>query len=150
MKTGLVIGKFYPPHKGHKYLIGTAEKAVDRLIIIVCERDDQKISGDLRAKWLRAIHPHAEVLIAEDIKKDNDPYAWAEYIKKLLGLTPDVLFTSEDYGERYAGILGSRHTMVDRERTMVPITATEIRENPLEYKEYLEPCVYEYFLKNRN
>ena len=35
MKRGLVIGKFYPPHRGHKFLIETALNAVDHLDVLI-------------------------------------------------------------------------------------------------------------------
>lgn len=41
--TGLVIGKFLPPHRGHKYLIDTACAAVDTVDVIVCQRDDDRL-----------------------------------------------------------------------------------------------------------
>ena len=36
MKTGLIIGKFLPPHLGHAFLVETASRQVDRLIVLVC------------------------------------------------------------------------------------------------------------------
>ena len=44
-RTGVVIGKFYPPHRGHKYLIDTAAGQVERLTVIVCARAGQTIPG---------------------------------------------------------------------------------------------------------
>jgi len=145
MKTGLVIGKFYPPHRGHKYLIETALKQVEHLTVIVCERVDQKLSGALRAEWLKEIHPGVEVLVVEDILKDDDSWAWAEYTKTFLGYIPDLIFTSEEYGERYAAFLGSSHVSVDKLRRAVPVSASQIRDNPLSCWEYLEPCVRAFF-----
>ena len=34
---GVVIGKFYPPHKGHEYLIETALQESDCVTVIVCD-----------------------------------------------------------------------------------------------------------------
>ena len=34
---GLVVGKFYPPHRGHKLLIDTALAGVDEVHVIVCD-----------------------------------------------------------------------------------------------------------------
>lgn len=147
MKRGIVIGKFYPPHKGHKYLIDYAAKKVDSLTVIICHRDDQKISGLLRKQWIEEIHPSVNVLVVDDIMKDDDSLAWAEYTKSFLGYTPDVVFTSEDYGDNYSKFLGSHHVLVDRERKEVNISATEIRENPLKYWDFLEPCVKTYFAR---
>lgn len=61
MKRGLVVGKFYPPHRGHKFLIETALAQVDHLDIIVCVRLEQWIPGELRRQWLAEIHPTAHV-----------------------------------------------------------------------------------------
>ena len=38
-KTGVVIGKFYPPHRGHKHLIDTAQAQADQVTVIVCDED---------------------------------------------------------------------------------------------------------------
>lgn len=147
MSRGLVIGKFNPPHRGHTYLIETALRQVDSLTIIVCAKSGQEIPPELRATWLQEIHPEAEVLILnQDDFDDTDPYAWADHILLLLGFRPDAMFTSESYGDEYARLLGARHVSVDRERKMVPCSASEIRANPMAYLEFLEPCVQAYFL----
>jgi NadR type nicotinamide-nucleotide adenylyltransferase len=145
MKTGLVIGKFYPPHRGHKFLIETALRAVDHLDVLVCVRSDQTISGDLRQKWLQEIHPTAHVILVDDFGEDDNSKAWAEYTRAILGRAPDIVFTSESYGDAYARYLGCRHVQVDRDRTEVPISATKIRSNPIHYWDFLEPCVRGYF-----
>ena len=142
---GLVIGKFYPPHRGHKLLIDTALKAVDHLDVLVCVRAGQTISGDLRRRWLEEIHPSAHVRQVDDFGDDDNSKAWAEFTQAILGYAPDVVFTSESYGEAYARYLGCRHVLVDRDRREVPISATMIRSNPLQYWDFLEPCVRAHF-----
>ncbi|MBS1805237.1 MAG: AAA family ATPase [Acidobacteria bacterium] len=142
---GLVIGKFYPPHRGHKFLIETALKAVDHLDILICVRADQSISGDLRQTWLRQLHPSASVIQVDDFGEDDNSKAWAEFTRDILGYAPDVVFTSENYGETYARYLGSQHVLVDLSRQEVPISATKVRANPLKHWEFLEPCVRAYF-----
>ena len=111
MMRGLVIGKFYPPHRGHKFLIDFARSQVDRLVVIVCERVDQSISGAMRKKWLEEIHSEIEVLVVEDILDDNNSKAWAMATRQALGGTPDLLFMSELDGDAYARILGSKHCL---------------------------------------
>jgi HTH-type transcriptional repressor of NAD biosynthesis genes len=110
--TGVVIGKFLPPHRGHKHLIDTAAAAVDHLDVIVCARDGQPINGPTRAAWLREIHPGVSVvLVRDDIPDDQGmttSKAWAERTIAALGGAPDVVFTSEEYGPRYARLLGAR------------------------------------------
>jgi HTH-type transcriptional repressor of NAD biosynthesis genes len=144
---GLVIGKFYPPHRGHKFLIDTALAQVDALDILLCVRPEQTIPGELRAQWLREMHPTAWVRAIDDPGKDDDSEFWARYTVQILGRAPDIVFTSEDYGETYARFLGCRHAMVDRERTRVTVSAREIRAAPLRRWEYLEPCVRAYFAR---
>jgi HTH-type transcriptional regulator, transcriptional repressor of NAD biosynthesis genes len=56
--------------------------------------------------------------------------AWAEETIRLLDVRPDVAFTSERYGARWAKELGCAHVMVDRRRSAVPISATRIRRDP--------------------
>lgn len=147
MTRGLVIGKFYPPHLGHKFLIDTALAQVDHLDVIVSARPEQTISGELRAQWLREMHPSAHVRVIDDPGRDDDSEFWAQYSLRILGRAPDVVFTSEDYGETYARFLGCRHVMVDRERTRVPISASAIRSAPLRHWEHLEPCVRAHFAR---
>lgn len=147
MKRGIVIGKFYPPHKGHKYLIEKVYSQVDELTVIVCDKKGQKISGQLRAAWLKEMVPQAKVLVVDDCLSDDDSKGWADYTTKVLGYAPDIVFTSEDYGDAYARFMGAKHIQVDKQRKNVPISASQIRSNPLKYWDYLEPCVKAYFTK---
>jgi NadR type nicotinamide-nucleotide adenylyltransferase len=140
-ELGVVVGKFFPPHRGHKHLIDVASAQVDRLVIIVCARMDDSIPGDLRASWIREIHPAADVLCIDDIYDPDDSAVWAANTIRWLGRAPDIAFTSEDYGPRWARLMGSAHVMVDRERTTVPCRGSDIRRQPLEHLDVLEPCV---------
>lgn len=146
-KIGLVIGKFYPPHRGHRYLIETAAQQVDDLIVLVCDNSNQTIGAAQRAAWLREIHPMADVRIIPDIGHDDDSAVWAKYTQEQLGFAPDVVFSSEDYGPVYAKLMGSKHVMVDRQRITFPISGTQVRRNPWAAWEYLEPCVRAHYAK---
>jgi NadR type nicotinamide-nucleotide adenylyltransferase len=128
-------------------LIESALAQVDHLDVLVCSRPEQSIPGDLRARWLQEIHPTARVRAIADPGEDDNSKFWAEYTLSILGHAPDVVFTSEDYGEAYAHFLGSRHVMVDRERKRVPISGSVLRAGPLRYWEYLDPCVKAHFAK---
>ena len=146
MTLGFVVGKFYPPHRGHKYLIDEARRRVDRLIVMLPHHASQTIPGELRKSWLQEIHPDCEIDLVEDELKD-DSHEWAQFTARYLGFAPDVVFSSEDYGPKFAALLGARHVMIDRERLVMPISGTQIRASPLRYLEYLEPCVRAYFVK---
>ena len=145
MTLGLVIGKFYPPHRGHKHLIDTAKAQCDRLIVVLPHHPSQQIPGELRRDWLREIHPDCEIHLVPD-ELENDSKSWADWVIAYLGRSPDVVFTSEDYGSEFAKHMNCRHVMVDRARQIIPISGTMIRDNPLEYLAYLEPCVRAYFI----
>lgn len=147
-KTGVVIGKFLPPHRGHKHLIDSAQSAVEDLSIIVCEKRGDPISGELRAAWLREIHPRARVLLIDDYyDNDVDSALWARLTIGWLGYVPDVAFTSEPYGEHWAREMGCQHIEVDFERLTVPISGRQIRANPLTHWNYLEPPLRAYYAK---
>jgi HTH-type transcriptional repressor of NAD biosynthesis genes len=145
VRQGLIIGKFFPPHKGHRFLIETAASQVDALTVVVCDKRGESIPAKLRAKWVQEIHPKVRVLVVDDIGAEDDSKAWADYTLKFLGYCPDVIFTSEEYGERYAHFLGADHVLVDRKRETVPISGTAVRNNPQGSWEYLDPPVRGFF-----
>lgn len=151
MTTGVVIGKFLPPHAGHKYLIDTASATVDHLDVIVCARDDQPIDGPTRVAWLREIHPGVRVHLAvDDIANDEGERtskAWAERTVEVLGHRPDVVFTSEAYGPRYAGFLGAAHMSVDPERTHFAVSGSAVRADPASQWQHLEACVRAWYVR---
>lgn len=155
MTTGVVVGKFLPPHRGHSYLIESALAGADRVVVIVCARDDDGVPARRRAAALRRLHPAATVLVTPDDIAD-DPAdktgdemsrAWAARTTELLGGAPDVVFSSEDYGERYAGFLGARHVPVDPDRVRFPVSGTAVRADPWRYRELLAPVVRAWFVR---
>lgn len=146
MTLGLVIGKFYPPHRGHKLLIDSARRQCDRLIVVLPHHPSQSIPGELRKAWLEEIHPDCEIHLVVD-ELDNDSAQWAKWTLNYLGRAPDVVFSSEDYGPEYARLMDCRHMMVDRTRENVPISGRAIRAAPLDHLHFLEPCVRAYYVK---
>ncbi|MFT3784614.1 MAG: AAA family ATPase [Tepidisphaeraceae bacterium] len=146
MTLGFVVGKFYPPHKGHAHLIRKARAQVDRCVVLLPHHASQRIPGELRKAWLEEIHPDCEIHLVPD-ELENDHEAWARFTIDHLGRAPDVVFTSEDYGPRFAQAMNCRHVMVDRDRAAVPISATKIRSAPLDHLDWLEPCVRAWFVR---
>ena len=145
MTLGLVVGKFYPPHRGHKRLIDAARARCDRLVVILAHHRSQTIPGELRLAWLREIHPDCDVRLVPD-ELDDDSQQWADWTVAYLGRAPDVVFSSEDYGPVYARLMGARHEMVDRARAIVPISGTAVRADPAAALDFLEPCVRAHFV----
>ncbi|MGI8607998.1 MAG: AAA family ATPase [Candidatus Dormibacteria bacterium] len=146
-RTGVVFGKFYPPHRGHKLVIDTALAQVEHLTVFVCHRTEHDIPGELRAAWMREIHPTADIRLIDDIYPDDDSELWARLTRQWLGYAPDAVFTSEAYGARFAELLGAAHVEVDRARLQVPCSGTAVRADPLGQWDHLEPCVRAHFVR---
>lgn len=102
--TGVVIGKFYPPHLGHSRLIEAAMEGAKAVTVIVCDRDNQTIPGKLRGQWISENHP-VFVRVIKDTYPQWDSKLWADLTVKWLGYIPEFTFTSEEYGERWAGFM---------------------------------------------
>lgn len=145
-RTGVVIGKFYPPHRGHHYLIATALAQCAHVAVLVCWKETQTVPIPVRLACLREAHPAAEVIAVSDTLGDDDTIGWAAYTLRLLGYAPDAVFSSEDYGNGYAQLMGATHVMVDRQRTMVPCSGTMIRANPTACLDWLSPCMRAYYV----
>jgi HTH-type transcriptional regulator, transcriptional repressor of NAD biosynthesis genes len=131
---GAVIGKFLPFHTGHRYLIETALARTDRVSVIVVARASEPISGELRARWIREALPDVEVVVLDQdtVGLDaDDTNGWAAETIRVLGRAPDVVFTSESYGEPWAMAMGCDHVLVDHRRRTVAVSGTRIRLNPL-------------------
>lgn len=146
--SGLVVGKFYPPHLGHSYLIETAIHGSDFVTVIVCEREGETISARQRARWIKENHPEVFTLILDDIYPEDDSELWARITIEFLGYVPETVYTSEDYGEPYAYYMGCKHVLVDRQRVHVPISATLVRSNPEKYLKFLKPNVRRYYAQD--
>jgi HTH-type transcriptional regulator, transcriptional repressor of NAD biosynthesis genes len=134
--TGLVVGKFYPPHAGHHFLIETALASCERVRIIVIGRPDESPDMHLRAQWIKGAHPTADVVTTVDDIPDA-PEPWAKRTLELFGEGPDEVFTSEAYGPGFAKALGAAHVSVDPDRTRFPVSGTDVRQDPLGHWEFL-------------
>lgn len=146
-KIGIVIGKFYPPHNGHHFLIETASAKCDRLFVLVCWKPSQTVPIKIRTACITEMHPEVTVMEVEDVLADDDTQGWAKYTVQLLGQAPDVVFTSEDYGDAYAAAMGANHVMVDRNRVRMPCSGTMVRENPLDCLDWVSPLVRAFYIK---
>ena len=146
-RTGVVIGKFYPPHNGHHYLIRSASAQCGHLAVLVCWKPEQTVPIEVRMACLREEHPEVEVIAVPDTLGDDDTAGWAASTLEILGYAPDAVFTSEDYGDPYARLMGSTHVMVDRQRLTVPCSGRMIRANSLAHFDCLSPCMRAFYVK---
>jgi NadR type nicotinamide-nucleotide adenylyltransferase len=153
MTTGMLLGKFLPPHLGHVYLGEFAARFVDRLTIVTCSLKRQPIPGELRFRWMRELFPFESVVhLTDELPQEPAEHPdfwnlWRTALLRVLPGKPDFVFASEDYGRRLADELGARFIPVDRERGAVPVSGTAIRTDPMANWEFIPRCVRPYFAK---
>lgn len=135
---GVVVGKFYPPHRGHHYLIDTAIENCTHTDVLVVDNPTYQISAERRQAWIAARHPQATVHIVPDIEDDDNSDAWANHTINFLGYSPDVVFSSETYGKTWAEAMGCNHIDVDIPRDTIPISGTLVREDMLDAWRFLD------------
>ena len=145
MTNGVVAGKFWPYHKGHALLLHSAAGQCDFLHILLVGRSDEWPSPTERALGIAQDLAYAghrfQIHIVGDIETLDDTeessQVWAKYTPAILGFTPDVVFSSEEYGIRWAGYMGVPHIMVDLARKTYPVSGTQVRNNYYAHKNYL-------------
>ena len=154
MTTALVLGKFLPPHAGHRFLAEQARGMADEVIIALLANSTEPIPVDVRHRWLEELLPWATVRsgVADHPVDYEDPAVydlWAATIREVIGRdSVDLLLTSEPaYGEMTAVRLGARHVLVDPDRRTVPISASAIRADPYANWAYLSPGVRAWYAK---
>jgi HTH-type transcriptional repressor of NAD biosynthesis genes len=145
---GLVIGKFYPPHLGHEYLIRTAARHCRSVTVGVLGSSVESISIARRVAWLREMFAgdrHVRIVgELDDVPVDyNSPAAWAAHVAIMrqavqaadreYGSAPavDAVFTSEHYGGELARHFGGAHVCLDNARTLYPVSGTAARAGPV-------------------
>lgn len=152
-RHGLVIGKFYPPHAGHRLLVRVAAQTCDSVTVVVMASSVESIPLDTRVRWLREIHaadPNVVITgIEDDVRIDyDDDGVWEQHVSlmrvaasRVSQVAVDAVFTSERYGDQLGRRLGAPHVLVDEARSLVPVSATQVRANPSAFWEHLSPSV---------
>jgi len=147
-RSGLIVGRFNPPHLGHSYMIDWAAARVERLVVFVNTRDGELVPGELRAQWLADLHPNATVVeVRHDLDTDfGNEELWAKWMALFRSRWPhdsgpDVIFSSDPYVDGVAARFDATPVVVDADRVTVPISATQIREAPAAHLDRLAPAV---------
>jgi HTH-type transcriptional repressor of NAD biosynthesis genes len=162
-RTGLVVGKFWPPHRGHQLLLETAAAQVDELLVLVYASPDSPAHpAAVRAQWLRELYRTDELadgprigntplrIFALSAEADGVPPDSAdddtqrEFVRQWLarqGQRVDAVFSSEDYGPGFAAHLGVPHVAVDNARRQVPVSGTRVRADAAAMAAWLHPLV---------
>ena len=160
-RHGLVIGKFYPLHAGHHFLIRTAAASCDRVTVVPMAADAESIPLRHRVAWLReayADQPHVSVVGSVDnLPVDyGDPAIWAGHVALMqtaidegdhAGLPVDAVFTSEAYGAELARRFGAADVRLDPGRSNFAVSGTAIRADPAAHWDRIEPPVRAWFAK---
>ncbi|GAA2165134.1 AAA family ATPase [Actinomadura napierensis] len=160
---GLVIGKFYPPHAGHRHLVDTAAAACARVTVVVAASTVESIPLALRTAWLREAHPqpHVEIVpVVDDAEIDyGSDEIWSVHVAAFraglalrsgLGAAVppvDAVFTSEPYGAELAARFSAVHVPVDPPRGRFPVSGTAVRADPVGNWEWLSPAVRAYLAR---
>lgn len=175
-KCGLVVGKFCPLHLGHEYLIQKAQEHCDELILISYTKPGfTGYERHKREIWLHTRFPTTTRLVLdeeylatlcqtmgltnvqtiphndthEDIHRNFVAWLCTDVLHKKV----DSVFTSEDYGDGFAARLSEffgypvAHLCIDKARKTFPVSGTQVRLNPHEYRHLLSPQVYGSFVQ---
>ena len=146
--TGLIVGRFCPPHLGHSYMIEWAAQRCERLVVYVNTRDGELVPGELRAAWLAELHPDVTVVeVRHDLDTNfDDEELWAQWMALFRSHWPHddgphAVFSSDPYVSGIAVRFAAQPVVVDADRVAVPISATQIRESPADHLDRLAPNV---------
>jgi cytidyltransferase-like protein len=145
----LIVGRFDPPHLGHSYMIEWAAQRCEELVVFVNTSPERDTApGHLRAQWLAELHPEVQVVelrhrLATDF---GDEELWAKWMALFTeswphDAGPHVVFSSDAYVVELASRFEAAHVVVDAERSTVPISATQIRNDPGAHLHHLAPPV---------
>jgi nicotinamide mononucleotide adenylyltransferase len=160
--TGVLSGKFLPPHLGHAALIRAAAARCRRLFVVLTDRAEQTavlcrrdgiapIPAAVRLSWLRA-HFKKQKNIAFLYMDESDipPYPhgtreWCEKLKRTVreGGGADKIdarfFGEEAYFQMEEFFMDTDSVLIKRGAATPAISAAEIRRNLLKSKALLLP-----------
>lgn len=164
---GVITGKFAPLHTGHIYAITEAATQVDTLYVVLSY--DEKFVNNLpvylqnkltlkkRLLWLKKSFSdmdHIKIIYVDETNMKIYPAGvpeWCNSVKSILkenGVTKvDKWFSSEpEYTWWIEDNFNCPNVVLDSERSMFNISATNIRSNPYKYWQYLPSIVRKEFL----
>lgn len=150
---GLILGKFMPPHAGHQYLVDFGRRYVRHLTVVVGSLEREPIPGALRFAWMKELFPSVRLIhLTDEIPQEprEHPDFWGIWERTLKRLHPaplDFVFASEPYGAKLAKVLGATFVPVDMDRSLVPVSGTSVRTDPMGNWRFIPPCVRPYFVR---
>ena len=161
--TGLIVGTFWPPHRGHQRLLEAAAAQVAELLVLVFGNPHAtEFPAPVRAQWLRELYrgddgaagPHIGStplrIVALTAEADGLPpdgahdSQYRECVRQWLvrqALSIDVVFGNKYFGPGLAARLGAGYVAPDKALTEVPVAGTRVRPHAAAYAPYLHPLV---------
>ena len=165
-KVGVFPGKFLPPHRGHLNSIIQSATQCEKLYVVVSDRKQdtyeicekyglRQMPAILRARWLSQELSNFDHIIVKTLNESNVPpyphgtVAWSGLLKECIPEPFDVIFGGEEvYRETYmSNFPGVEYKLYDSNRTNWPISATEIRTNPVKNWDFILGSARPHFTK---
>lgn len=154
-RVGLTLGKYAPLHRGHQLVIDTALAEMKHVIVVIYDCPEvTSVPLPVRAAWIRRLYPPVEVIEVWDgpLQVGDTPEIMRMHEEYILGLLAGrrvtYFYSSEFYGAHMSAALGAVDRQVDAEREQVPISATQIRQQPYAARQFLHPLVYRDLITN--
>jgi HTH-type transcriptional repressor of NAD biosynthesis genes len=165
-KTGVFVGKFLPPHRGHLSQIINSATQCETLYVVVCENNSlterlcrqaniRVMDANLRVKWLSQElqgFNHIKIVMLDESDIPEYPNGWEEWSEKLkvvVGKKIDAIFCGDKEYEKGYNIFfpHSEFKLFDYKRERYPVSATNIRNEPFKYWEYILGSARQFFAK---
>ena len=157
-KVGMYGGSFDPLHIGHVQVMMRAAAVCENLYIVLSyARQRDHIPMEIRYRWIYHIckhMSHVKIILLEDMAVSKEAYdsqgEWEIGRDKVLSQIKqpvDVVFCGSDYKDKdiYQKLYQCEVVICDREE--IPISSTQIRQNPYQYWTYLPEVCRPYYVK---